>query len=148
LPKDQGGLGIINLRTQNAAVLLKYLHKFYNDENIPWVFLTWQCLYSGQIAPHVKRSVGSFWWMDVMTFSDRYFMIVSCQAAKGSIVCFWTDTWNLGVLKWQFPPALFICQEQEHIPEKNLFHRMLTPTFSPHFLGKLLISGRNYQICF
>jgi hypothetical protein len=30
LPKEQGGLGIINVRIQNTALLLKHLHKFYN----------------------------------------------------------------------------------------------------------------------
>jgi hypothetical protein len=40
LPKDQGGLGIINLRLQNSAFLLKHLHKFYNHEDLPWVKLT------------------------------------------------------------------------------------------------------------
>lgn len=28
--KEQGGLGIIDLRTQNTALLMKHLHKFYN----------------------------------------------------------------------------------------------------------------------
>jgi hypothetical protein len=39
LPKDQGGLGIINLRLQNSALFLKHLHKFYNHEDLPWVKL-------------------------------------------------------------------------------------------------------------
>jgi hypothetical protein len=33
LPKIQGGLGIINLRTQNTTLLLKHLHKFYNGNS-------------------------------------------------------------------------------------------------------------------
>jgi hypothetical protein len=39
-PKGQGSLGIINLRTHNTALLLKYLHKFYNHHDLPWVHLT------------------------------------------------------------------------------------------------------------
>jgi hypothetical protein len=34
-PKDQGGLGIINLRVQSKCLLLKHLHKFYNRADIP-----------------------------------------------------------------------------------------------------------------
>jgi hypothetical protein len=34
-PKRKGGLGIINLRSQNIALLLKFLDKFYNKHNIP-----------------------------------------------------------------------------------------------------------------
>jgi hypothetical protein len=38
-PKKEGGLGIINLRTQNDALLLKNLHKFFNRLDYPWVNL-------------------------------------------------------------------------------------------------------------
>jgi hypothetical protein len=30
-------LGVIKLETQNEALLLKYLHKFYNNHNLPWI---------------------------------------------------------------------------------------------------------------
>jgi hypothetical protein len=38
-PKEKGGLGVINLRLQNDALLLKQLHKFYNKVDTPWVSL-------------------------------------------------------------------------------------------------------------
>jgi hypothetical protein len=38
-PKEQGGLGVLNLTIQNKALLLKNLHKFYNKHDIPWVNL-------------------------------------------------------------------------------------------------------------
>jgi hypothetical protein len=34
-PKRKGGLGIINLRTQNQALLIKHMDKFYNRRDIP-----------------------------------------------------------------------------------------------------------------
>lgn len=39
LPKSEGGLGVQNLRTYNEALLLKYLHTFFNKADIPWVKL-------------------------------------------------------------------------------------------------------------
>jgi hypothetical protein len=36
-PKDQGGLGVLNLHIQNNALMLKNLHKFYNRLDVPWV---------------------------------------------------------------------------------------------------------------
>lgn len=33
LPKSEGGLGVLNLRIQNEALLLKYFDKFYNRKN-------------------------------------------------------------------------------------------------------------------
>lgn len=38
--KEDGGLGNINLRTQNMTLLLKSLHKFYNNLDLLWVQLT------------------------------------------------------------------------------------------------------------
>lgn len=37
LSKAQRGLGIIDLRTQNSALLMKLLHKFCNKLDLPWV---------------------------------------------------------------------------------------------------------------
>jgi hypothetical protein len=44
-PKKHGSLGVINLKMQNEALLLKHLHKFLNKADLPWV----QCntLYCG-----------------------------------------------------------------------------------------------------
>ena len=36
-PKEKGGLGVINLRLQNDALLMKHLDKFYNKADVPWV---------------------------------------------------------------------------------------------------------------
>jgi len=37
MPKNKGGLGVINLCLQNDALLLKHLDKFYNKVDVPWV---------------------------------------------------------------------------------------------------------------
>ena len=37
LPKEEGGLGVINLKTHNEALLLKNLHKFFKKSDIPWL---------------------------------------------------------------------------------------------------------------
>jgi hypothetical protein len=33
-PKDNGGLGVLNMKIQNPALLLKYLDKFYNRKDL------------------------------------------------------------------------------------------------------------------
>ena len=38
-PKEKGGLGVINLRLQNDALLMKHLHKFNNHAQMPLVQL-------------------------------------------------------------------------------------------------------------
>ena len=33
--KEEGGLGVLDLKTQNEVLLLKNFHKFYNKADIP-----------------------------------------------------------------------------------------------------------------
>lgn len=37
IPKEEDGLGIINIETQNKSLLMKNLDKFFNRRDIPWV---------------------------------------------------------------------------------------------------------------
>ena len=60
LPKDEGGLGVIKLQTQNEALLLKFFHKFFNRDDIPWVHLVWEKHYPNGKLPGLVRK-GSFW---------------------------------------------------------------------------------------
>jgi hypothetical protein len=59
--KKKGGLGIINLRSQNIVLLLKFLDKFFNRHNITWVTLIWNTYYSNGELPQPENEKGSFW---------------------------------------------------------------------------------------
>uniref|UniRef100_A0A0A9GKK0 Reverse transcriptase domain-containing protein n=1 Tax=Arundo donax TaxID=35708 RepID=A0A0A9GKK0_ARUDO len=45
-PKSKGGLGVVDLKSQNEALLVKHLHKFYNKMDLPWVNLIWNTHYT------------------------------------------------------------------------------------------------------
>jgi hypothetical protein len=75
-PKNKGGLGIINLQIQNKALLLKQLHKFYNNEDIPWVHLVRDAYYY-HVVPHAVVLSGSPWWKNIISFVDDYRAISS-----------------------------------------------------------------------
>lgn len=63
--KEDGGLGVLDIKTQNEALLLKHLHKFFNRANVPWVHLVWEKHYTnGRLPNHVKK--GLFWWRDIL----------------------------------------------------------------------------------
>ena len=100
-PKDKGGLGVLNLRLQNDALLLKQLHKFYSRENIPWVQLIWSKYYSTKV-PHAAATVGSFWWRDVLKLCTLYRGIASCKIGDGSSVTFWNDLIDGEILSSKF----------------------------------------------
>jgi hypothetical protein len=93
MPKLKGGLGVLNLRRQNEALLTKYLHKFYNKEDLPWVQLIWFNYYNNRKLPgSVKR--GSFWWRSIIKLVDQYKGIAQTEAGNGSTILFWTHMWN------------------------------------------------------
>jgi len=56
-PKDQGGLGIIDTKSQNEALLMNFLDKFYNHADIPLVKLTWNKLYSNTQTPLMQEAL-------------------------------------------------------------------------------------------
>lgn len=102
LPKQQGGLGVINLNSQNEALLLKFLHKFFTRADIPWVHLVWDNYYNNGKLPGQNKE-GSFWWKNVVKLLDKYKGIASAWVSDGSTVLFWMDTWNEQVLFLEFP---------------------------------------------
>lgn len=103
-PKDQGGLGIIDIQNQNDALLMKFLDKFYNNANVPWVQLTWSKLYhNDQTPPHARCLVGSFWWMDVLKLFEKFKQFTTCQPNRGNSVLLWSDIWIDQTLRDKFP---------------------------------------------
>jgi hypothetical protein len=92
-PKTQGGLGILNLEVQNKALLLKNLHKFYNNLDIPWVQLVKSSYYGSGTLPGSNME-GSFWWKEHLKLIDYYKQMARCNLGNGSTTFFWTDLWS------------------------------------------------------
>jgi hypothetical protein len=87
-PKSQGGLSIIDLRANNIALLIKFLHKFYNKANLPWMHLTWADFYSRHVPPRHRKKVGSFWWSDIISILDHFFIMAACEAQEKRHILF------------------------------------------------------------
>lgn len=84
IPKDHGGLGNLNLKIQNMALLTKQLHKFYNQADVPWVNLIWQAYYANNEVPHACKNRGSFWWRDILNLFDIYRNMAICNISRGT----------------------------------------------------------------
>lgn len=131
-PKAQGGLGILDIATHNQALLMKYLHKFMNKEDTPWVNIIWETYYQESLPG--ERMVGSFWWKTVLKLLPMYKTHARCKANKGDTTLFWTDNWTGEPLSRRFPElysfavdkdiSLIKLQTQEEI--SLLFHRPLS----------------------
>jgi hypothetical protein len=105
-PKKYGGLGIIDFQKQNVALLLKFLDKFYNNRDIPWVKLIWHASYMDKV-PHAENLCGSYWWKDVQKLVDNFRGVADIKLGEGKSFLFWSDNWNVGgdsrPIKIRFP---------------------------------------------
>lgn len=71
VPKEEGGLGIINIEAQNQSLLMKNLDKFFNKKDIPWVNMIWEKHYkNGKLPNHTKK--GPFWWRDILKLVTQF----------------------------------------------------------------------------
>lgn len=81
--KQDGGLGVIDIRKQNEALLLKNLHKFFNKMDLPWVSLIWEKHHKhGKLPSHIKK--GSFWWRDNLKLMNKFknFTMVTIESGQ------------------------------------------------------------------
>ena len=103
-PKSSGGLGGLDLKVQNDGLLLKFLHKFYNRMDIPWVQLIWDTYYIASI-PHAMVACGSFWWRDLVLLMPIYRGITSVLVKHGTSALFWKYSWNNEIYADKYPRA-------------------------------------------
>jgi hypothetical protein len=80
--------------------------------------------------------VGSFWWRDVMSISDNFFMMVECSPNEVNTIYFWRDTWNAGVLQWKYP-QLYFFDLNKNISAKSF----MNGDIHRHFWRPLSIEG-------
>lgn len=93
VPKDAGGLGVIDIEKQNKALLLKNLYKFFDREDLPWVNLVWEKYYiNGKLPSHIRK--GSFWWRDTLKLLPDLKSIAKPQVRSGESSLFWHDKWD------------------------------------------------------
>jgi hypothetical protein len=100
--KAEGGLGVLDLQTQNEALLIKNLHKFFNRADIPWVHLVWEKHYANGKLPGQNKK-GSFWWRDILKLLDKFKGMASVAARDGSTCLLWNDCWSGQPLKLAYP---------------------------------------------
>lgn len=119
---------------------MKFLNKFYNRANIPWVQLTWDALYRNtQTPPHARCPVGSFWWKDILKLADTYKQFTTCVPAKGNSVMIWKDPWSANIIKDQFP-ELFSFTRKPKCSINYFLTKEVETIFLVHYLYRLLNS--------
>jgi hypothetical protein len=137
-PKENGGLGVINLIVQNQALLLKPLHKFVNKVDTPWVQLIWHTHYRNGQIPHASSERGSFWWKDILRLADHFRGIATPRAGDGTTFLLWKDIWNGHLLCQDFPRLFTFVRDQnislaKYLQNQDVFDNFHTPLSTEAF---------------
>jgi hypothetical protein len=113
-PKQQGGLGVLNLDLQNKTLLLKNVHKLFNRDDTPWVNLIWNSYYASGAVPG-QRLIGSFWWRAHLKLLESYKALARCNLGDGKSVLFWGDLWNDQCLHQKFPHLITFAKKNKYL---------------------------------
>jgi hypothetical protein len=100
--KVNGGLGVLRLETQNEALLIKFLHKFFNRSDLPWVHLIWNKYYLPRGLPG-HRNIGSFWWKSMIKLLPNFKGLAIPAIGNGRSISFWDDQWSQSIPRHNFP---------------------------------------------
>lgn len=113
LPKFVGGLGVLDLKTQNKALLTKYLFKFFNKHNIPWVKLLWSAYYNNGNVPAFPTKVGSFSWRDCCSVLNEFKAMTICKINSGTTALLWHDIWYEDIFDLLFPQLFSFAKDMD-----------------------------------
>ncbi|WVZ96731.1 hypothetical protein U9M48_042332 [Paspalum notatum var. saurae] len=102
LPKDQGGLGILNLEAQNTCLLSKWLYKLINEDGIWQQLFKKKYLKNKTIAEVFWKPEDSHFWSGLMKVKDRFMDLSTFQVHNGLQTRFWEDKALVGdkLIKW------------------------------------------------
>ncbi|GMI75505.1 hypothetical protein like AT4G29090 [Hibiscus trionum] len=110
-PKEAGGLGLVDLRVKNRALLNKWLWRFSTDKECLWrkVIVAKYKLEDHCLIPNrLPEKAGSWVWKNITTplqsSNDRFTSNLRWALGDGSSIRFWIDYWTeVSSLKVAFP---------------------------------------------
>ena len=130
-PKVEGGLGVRDLATQNACLLLKLLHRLHHPEESAWA--AWARQHT-DLSTLEGANDGNH-WDGLKSLLPAYRCITKVVIGDGASTTFWWDSWTEGTtLALKFPCLLSHCT-QPNVSVREVCIRglatILVPRLSP-----------------
>ncbi|CAL1356447.1 unnamed protein product [Linum trigynum] len=98
-PKKFGGLGILDLRICNTAMLAKWLWKFSRERDEWWrdlISIKYPHSSSEWISGEMKTPVGCSPWSQILKTSKDFWKFAWVEPGGGAWASFWFDVWIKG----------------------------------------------------
>jgi hypothetical protein len=112
-PKECGGLGIINSKKMNIALLLKWVWKLYQSENPIWAQILRAKYPSSENIFAGSGHRGSQFWKSIHKIKHFFKLGAKHVINDGNRTLFWFDRWcDDQPLKDRFPGLFNICLSQ------------------------------------
>ena len=93
LPKDHGGLGVLDLEVMNIALLSKWLWKLFNEDGLWQQILRAKYLKKDTLCQVVKKSGDSHFWQGLMEIKHLFWSYCRIDLGNGEKTSLWEDHW-------------------------------------------------------
>lgn len=139
-PKDQGGLGVLNLDIMNRCLLSKWLFKLLNGDGL-WQNLLRNKYLKSKPLSHMSHKPGtSQFWAGLMKVKDQFFQYGSFKPGNGMEIRFWEDTWlGLQPLKYQYPSLYNVVRKRHSTLAEVMSTTPLNVSFRRSIVGPKLV---------
>ena len=114
-PKDQGGLGILDLQIQNKCLLAKWIVNLLNTDGMWQELLKNKYLRSKSLTQVKAKPYDSHFWRGLMNIKDEFLTNVTFLIKDGSATRFWEDTWIGNVPFKDRYPSLYNIVRDPHV---------------------------------
>jgi hypothetical protein len=88
MPKDQGGLGVLDLEKMNIALLAKWLWKLFNEDGIWQKILRKKYLQKQTLCHAVTKNGDSHFWQGLMEVKKFFWQHCKIQIGDGAKTSF------------------------------------------------------------
>ena len=121
MPKEQGGLGILDLELMNISLISKWLWKLFNEDGLWQQILTSKYLRKITLCQVSARPGDSHFWQGLMEVKPLFWPCCTVMVGNGEKTSFWEDHWvgDMPLAK-QFP-RLFSISLNKLETVKNVF---------------------------
>ena len=93
LPKDQGGLGVLDIGLMNIALLAKLLWKLINEKGMWQIVFLKKYLTNSSLGQCVMKPGDSHFWQRLMEIKPLFLACCRFEVGNGRRTRFWEDLW-------------------------------------------------------